>query len=206
MLVEDSGTRDGSPAAGTSDGSADEAGTFRYAALAATEPPVPAPDDLGLDEVAWLLYTSGSTGLPKRVLSTQRNRLSSVASGFVAVLGLSADDRLLRPLPLHHAMGQLLCVLGVTATGASAMLLPRFSVTDVLRELRRAEDPFTLLAGVPATYGKFLDSVGDEGLGASALRGCVSGGAAASPAFQRAFEEVCRVPFLDHYWAGLARG
>jgi len=199
VLVEDAGTRDGYPAVGAGDGSADEAGMFRYAPLAATEPPVPAPDDLGLDEVAWLLYTSGSTGLPKGVRSTQRNRLSSVASGFVTVLGLSADDRLLWPLPLHHAMGQLLCVLGVTATGASAMLLPRFSVTDVLGELRRAEDPFTLLAGVPATYGKLVDAVGDGGLGTPALRGCVSGGAAAPPAFQRVFEEVCRVPFLDHY-------
>ncbi|WP_093803833.1 type I polyketide synthase [Streptomyces sp. Wb2n-11] len=200
VLVEDqdAGTRGGSPA-GTSGDPADEAGMFRYATLAVTEPPVPAPDDLGLDEVAWLLYTSGSTGLPKGVLSTQRNRLSSVASGFVTVLGLSADDRLLWPLPLHHAMGQLLCVLGVTVTGASAMLLPRFSAADVLGELRRTDEPFTLLAGVPATYGKLLDAVGADGLGAPALRGCVSGGAAASPAFQRAFEEACRVPFLDHY-------
>ncbi|WP_344493488.1 type I polyketide synthase [Streptomyces enissocaesilis] len=200
VLVEDrdAGARGGSPAGAGGD-SADEAGMFRYAALAATEPPVPAPDDLGLDEVAWLLYTSGSTGPPKGVLSTQRSRLSSVASGFVTVLGLSADDRLLWPLPLHHAMGQLLCVLGVTVTGASAVLLPRFSVADVLGELRRADEPFTLLAGVPATYGKLLDAVGADGLGTPALRGCVSGGAAASPAFRRAFEEACRVPFLDHY-------
>lgn len=199
VLVEDAGTRGGTPAAGASGGPADEAGMFRYTPLVTTEPPVPAPDDLGLDEVAWLLYTSGSTGRPKGVLSTQRNRLSSVASGFVAVLGLTADDRLLWPLPLHHAMGQLMCVLGVTATGASAVLLPRFSVTDVLGELRRTDDPFTLLAGVPATYAKLLDAVGDGGLGAPALRGCVSGGAAATPAFQRTFEEVCRVPFLEHY-------
>ncbi|MGW0908542.1 type I polyketide synthase [Streptomyces sp. NPDC002853] len=203
LLVEDAGASDASPAASAAteaaDGSAGEARMLRYAALAVTEPPVPAPDDLGLDEVAWLLYTSGSTGRPKGVLSTQRQRLSSVTSGFVDVLGLSADDRLLWPLPLHHAMGQLLCVLGVPATGASAKLLPRFSVTDVLGELRRTDNPFTLLAGVPATYRKLVDAVGDEGLGAPALRGCVSGGATAPPAFQRAFEEVCRVPFLDHY-------
>ncbi|MFD4776816.1 beta-ketoacyl synthase N-terminal-like domain-containing protein, partial [Streptomyces sp. NPDC058427] len=203
VLVDDAGTPDGAEAAGTGDGTAGGTDLLSYTTLAATEPSVPAPDDLGLDEVAWLLYTSGSTGLPKGVLSTQRSRLSSVAAGFVGVLGLSADDRLLWPLPLHHAMGQLLCVLGVTATGASAMLLPRFSVTDVLAELRGSVDPFTLLAGVPATYGKLVDAVGNDGpgagLGAPALRGCVSGGAAASPGFQRAFEEVCRVPFLDHY-------
>ncbi|MFB6591772.1 type I polyketide synthase [Streptomyces diastaticus] len=194
VLVPDSGTGASAPEA--CDGTA---GPLPYDVLAATEPPAPAPDDLGLDEVAWLLYTSGSTGLPKGVLSTQRNRLSSVAAGFAGVLGLSADDRLLWPLPLHHALGQVLCVLGVTATGASAVLLPRFSAAGVLTELRRTEEPCTLLAGVPATYRQLLDAVGEDGLGAPALRGCVSGGTAASPAFQRTFEEVCRVPFLDHY-------
>ncbi|MEU8629852.1 type I polyketide synthase [Streptomyces sp. NPDC048669] len=174
-------------------------GTFSYEDMATTEPSVPAPDDLGLDEVAWLLYTSGSTGTPKGVLSTQRSRLSPVAAGFVAVLGMSADDRLLWPLPLHHAMGQILCVIGVTATGASAVILPRFSAADVLGELRRTENPFTLLAGVPTTYAKLLDAVRAEGLTAPALRGCVSGGAAAGPVFQRAFEEICGVPFLEHY-------
>ncbi|MEV0918456.1 type I polyketide synthase [Streptomyces sp. NPDC049967] len=188
--------------AGVDDAAADTAGTLSYEDMAGTGPSVPAPpapDDLGLDESAWLLYTSGSTGSPKGVLSTQRNRLSTVASGLVGVLGMSSEDRLLWPLPLHHAMGQILCVIGVAATGASAVLLPRFSVPDVLGELRRTDDPFTLLGGVPTTYGKLLDAVRDKGLGAPALRGCVSGGVAAAPAFRRDFEETCGVPFLEHY-------
>ncbi|MFG2600146.1 type I polyketide synthase [Streptomyces sp. NPDC048462] len=185
--------------AGGGDAAVGTAGTLSYEDLAAGEPPVPAPDDLGPDEAAWLLYTSGSTGAPKGVLSTQRNRLSNVASGLVDVLGLSRDDRLLWPLPLHHAMGQILCVIGVTATGASAVILPRFSVTDVLGELRRTKNPFTLLAGVPTTYGKLMDAAGGEGLRAPALRGCVSGGVAAAPDFGRAFEEACGVPFIEHY-------
>ncbi|WP_329167730.1 type I polyketide synthase [Streptomyces sp. NBC_01267] len=203
VLVQDTGTpggvRDEAGAAGEGGSAADTDGTLPYESMATTEPSVPAPDDLGLDEVAWLLYTSGSTGAPKGVLSTQRSRLSSVVSGFVGVLGLSADDRLLWPLPLHHAMGQILCVIGVTATGAGAVLLPRFSVTDVLGELRRTDAPVTLLAGVPTTYGKLLEAVRGEGLKVPALRGCVSGGVAAPPGFQREFEEICRVPFLEHY-------
>ncbi len=196
---------------GDVDGPAGTAGApgavvVRYEELAATEAVAPARDDLGLDEVAWLLYTSGSSGAPKGVLSTQRNRLTPVATGLVGVLGLSERDRLLWPLPLHHAMSQVVCVLGVTATGASAVLLPRFSVREVLGELRRADAPCTLLGGVPTTYSALLDEVrgtGGEpvegGLGAPALRGCVSAGAAAGPEFRQAFEAICRVPYLEHY-------
>ncbi|MEU9469082.1 type I polyketide synthase [Streptomyces avermitilis] len=195
----DSGTRGVTTGAATTSPASDTARTVGYEDMVTTAPPVPAPDDLGLDEVAWLLYTSGSTGTPKGVLSTQRNRLSSVASSLVSVLGMSADDRLLWPLPLHHAMGQILCVIGVTATGAGALILPRFSAQDVIGELRRTDDPYTLLAGVPTTYAALLEAVRGEGLRASALRGCISGGAATTPAFQRSFEEICHVPFLEHY-------
>ncbi|MFJ9431544.1 type I polyketide synthase [Streptomyces sp. NPDC101490] len=176
---------------------------LRYEELAGTEPGARARDDLALDEAAWLLYTSGSSGAPKGVLSTQRNRLSPVATGLVGVLGLSERDRVLWPLPLHHAMSQIVCFLGVTAVGASAVLLPRFSVAGVLGELRREEASFTLLGGVPTTYTALLDTVrgerGDAGLGGPALRGCVSGGAAAGPGFRASFEAVCRVPYLEHY-------
>ncbi|MFG2631030.1 type I polyketide synthase [Streptomyces sp. NPDC048473] len=181
-------------------------GVLRYEELAGTEPRTPARDDLALDEVAWLLYTSGSSGVPKGVLSTQRNRLAPVATGLVGVLGLSERDRVLWPLPLHHAMSQVVCFLGVTAVGASAVLLPRFSVAGVLGELRRGDASFTLLGGVPTTYSALLDAVrGEEsgkdggGLGAPALRGCVSGGAAAGPGFRESFEAICRVPYLEHY-------
>ncbi|WP_327258310.1 type I polyketide synthase [Streptomyces sp. NBC_01240] len=181
-------------------------GVLRFEELAGTEPRTPARDDLALDEVAWLLYTSGSSGVPKGVLSTQRNRLSPVATGLVGVLGLSERDRVLWPLPLHHAMSQIVCFLGVTAVGASAVLLPRFSVAGVLGELRRADASFTLLGGVPTTYSALLDAVrGEEngedcsGLGGPALRGCVSGGAAAGPGFHESFEAICGVPYLEHY-------
>ncbi|KUL64015.1 type I polyketide synthase [Streptomyces sp. NRRL S-1521] len=187
---------------------------LRYEDLAGTEAVARARDDLGLDEVAWTLYTSGSSGTPKGVLSTQRNRLAPVVTGLMGVLGLSERDRLLWPLPLHHAMSQVSCVLGVTVAGASATIAPRFSVREVLNELRREDDPYTLLAGVPTTYSALLDEVrredggdvdgggtgsGGPGLGAPALRGCVSGGASAGPAFREAFEAICGVPYLEHY-------
>ena len=49
---------------------ANSIGIHSFARLAITDPPMPVPDDLALDEPRWLLYTSGTTGRPKGVLST----------------------------------------------------------------------------------------------------------------------------------------
>ncbi|MGW2113473.1 AMP-binding protein, partial [Streptomyces sp. NPDC001948] len=205
VVVAEGGAEDGD--GGRPAGVAGAGGVLRFEELAGTDPRTPARDDLALDDVAWLLYTSGSSGVPKGVLSTQHNRLSPVATGLVGVLGLSERDRVLWPLPLHHAMSQIVCFLGVTAVGASAVLLPRFSVAGVLGELRRGDASFTLLGGVPTTYSALLDAVrgenggrdGGNGLGGPALRGCVSGGAAAGPGFHESFEAICGVPCLEHY-------
>ncbi|MGW9212444.1 AMP-binding protein [Embleya sp. NPDC055664] len=172
LVVADGGAEDSGDSGDGSAWPADAA--LRYEELVGTEPPTPARDDLALDEVAWLLYTSGSSGAPKGVLPTQRNRLAPIAAGLVGVLGLSEHDNVLWPLPLHHAMSQVVCFLGVTAVGASATVLPRFSVAGVLGELRREDAAFTLLGGVPTTHSALLDAVRGAAGGRRAARhvGC----------------------------------
>ena len=126
------------------------AGVTAWRDLADTEPGVDARDDLGLDEVAWMLYTSGTTGRPKGVLSTQRTCLWSVAACYVPIPGLTDADRVVWPLPLFHSLSHIGCVLSVTAVGATARLIDGFSADDVLRAVD--EDEATVLAGVPAMY------------------------------------------------------
>ncbi|WP_212567668.1 AMP-binding protein, partial [Pseudonocardia sp. Ae505_Ps2] len=87
-------------------------GVHGYERLARTEPPQPARDDQDLDDVAFMLYTSGTTGSPKGVLSTQRSCLWSVAACYAPIVGLAAGDRVLWPLPLHHSLAHVLCVVG----------------------------------------------------------------------------------------------
>jgi acyl-coenzyme A synthetase/AMP-(fatty) acid ligase len=88
------------------------AGCLAYEDLAERDAPAPAADDLGLDDPAWLLYTSGTTGHAKGVISTQRSALWSVDACYAPVFGLSSADRLLWPLPLFHSFAHSLCILG----------------------------------------------------------------------------------------------
>ncbi|WP_405095197.1 SDR family NAD(P)-dependent oxidoreductase [Micromonospora sp. NBC_01412] len=172
-------------------------GVAAWRALADAEPPVDARDDLGLDEVAWMLYTSGTSGRPKGVLSTQRTCLWSVASCYVPIPGLTPDDRVVWPLPLFHSLSHIGCVLSVTAVGATARLVDGFSADDVLRVVD--SDAATVLAGVPAMYHHLVAAARDTGFRAPALRMCLVGGAITTGALRRAFDEVFDAPLLDAY-------
>ncbi|MEU2281909.1 type I polyketide synthase [Streptomyces sp. NPDC013178] len=158
-------------------------------------------DLLGLDDPAWMLYTSGTTHRPKGVLSTQRAALWSVAACYAPIFGLSPDDRLLWPLPLFHSFGHSLAILGVTAVGAGAriagdLLAPGGLRQELLTAYEGLGGPFTMLAGVPATYHRLVDSAGDA---PPALRMCVVAGAPSGPALRVAVEETLGAPLLDAY-------
>ncbi|WP_445397867.1 type I polyketide synthase [Streptomyces sp. LE64] len=170
-----------------------------YEELADTDAPEPPRDDLGLDEPAWILYTSGTTGTRKGAVTTQRALLWSTAAAYAPLLGMSERDRLLWPLPLHHAYAQSLCLVAVVATGASAHLLDRG--VDVEQALRRQppDEPFTMMAGVPATYHLLVSAVRDAPPLPGGLRVCLTGGAPCPPELFAATEELLGAPLLDGY-------
>lgn len=174
---------------------------LRYEELATVDPATPPPDDLGLDEVAWMLYTSGTTGRPKGVLLTQRSCLWVVAACWAPIVGLREDDLVLSPLPLFHSYALDLCVLAVFAVGASERILPRFSTQRVLELL--ATEPYSILPGVPTMFQYLLHGAADSGeegrFRTRALRLALSAGAILPASVNAAFEEVFGVQLLDGY-------
>jgi acyl-CoA synthetase (AMP-forming)/AMP-acid ligase II len=147
-----------------------------------------------------MLYTSGTTGRPKGVYLTQRGCLWVVAACWAPITGLCPGDVLLSPLPLFHSYALDLSVLGVVAVGATARILPRFSVADL--EGRFAGGPegdVTVFPGVPTMFHYLLDRLGRDGLKAPALRLCISAGAIMPASVNERFEAAFGVPLLDGY-------
>jgi long-chain acyl-CoA synthetase len=81
----------------------------------------PLPDlPIGPDDLAEVIFTSGTTGDPKGVMLTQRNIVSN-ASTLVHVFPFQDDERLLSILPLSHMFGQVPCFLAPLAAGAAVV-------------------------------------------------------------------------------------
>ncbi|MFJ4205091.1 SDR family NAD(P)-dependent oxidoreductase [Streptomyces sviceus] len=151
-------------------------------------------DDLALDEPAWLLYTSGTSGTPRAAVASQRAALWSPVACYVPRLGLSADDRLLWPLPLAHTYAHSLCVLGTTVAGGTARITAAREPAALVRLIE--EFAPTVLGGVPLTYQQLLDA----GLGeVPSLRVCVTAGAPSAPELRERVEERFGAPLLDGY-------
>lgn len=159
-------------------------------------PAAPPPDSLPLDDAAFLLYTSGTTGRPKGVLLSQRGMLWVAAAAWVPFLRLDRDDVVLNPLPLSHSY-PLDLTLAALAVGARVHLLDRFTTTETAELL--AAEPITVLVGVPTTFAYLLEQPGDAP--PKSLRMGVSAGALLAPALRERVERRFGVPVVDAYGA-----
>ncbi|HET8543123.1 MAG TPA: AMP-binding protein [Pseudolabrys sp.] len=125
---------------------------------------------VGPGDRAILFYTSGTTGPPKGVPLTHRNIAFQIR--VIAHSGLvSADDRVLLPLPLHHVYPLVIGVLTPLALDIAVVLPDGFTGTRILAALKRGEA--TLMIGVPRLYDTLVDGIAHQmrrqGLAASSL-------------------------------------
>ena len=85
--------------------------------------------DVDANHVASLIYTSGTTGQPKGVMQPHRSYVIAGES-FAMRAGLRAEDRVLTVLPLFHANAQFYSTMGTLVSGATLILLRRFSASQ----------------------------------------------------------------------------
>ncbi|MFE1910738.1 long-chain-fatty-acid--CoA ligase [Streptomyces anandii] len=139
----------------------------------------PAPDtyvDRSPDDIAAVLYTSGTTGRPKGAMLTHRNIVTNIEVTAVSPFAVEPDDVLLGCLPLSHTFGQT-CVMGTCfLAGATLVLMPRFTAADALELMHR--HGCTVFMGVPTMYHALLEAVAAGGPPPTALSRAYSGGSA----------------------------
>jgi malonyl-CoA/methylmalonyl-CoA synthetase len=105
------------------------------------------------DDLATILYTSGTTGRSKGASLTHRN-LASNALALVEAWAFTRGDVLLHALPIYHVHGLFVAIHCVLLSGAHMLWLPRFDVDEVIGLLPQA----TVMMGVPTFYARLLAS------------------------------------------------
>jgi malonyl-CoA/methylmalonyl-CoA synthetase len=124
------------------------------------------------DDLAAILYTSGTTGRSKGAMLTHDNLVSNALT-LKEVWRFMADDVLIHALPIYHTHGLFVASNVILFSGASMIFLPKFDADEVLRLMPRA----TSLMGVPTFYVRLLQHPGLTKEATSGMRLFVSGSA-----------------------------
>ncbi|MBN4665229.1 AMP-binding protein [Pandoraea nosoerga] len=155
--------------------------------LGASHTPRVSPTPAGQDmrDVALLMYTSGTTGLPKGVLLTHGNLLAN--AGFIsAEHRLTPDDRVLAALPLYHINGLVVTLLTPLFHGGSVVMAPKFSARTFWRDVVATRCSWINV--VPTIVAYLLDGEMPDREALASLRFCRSASAALPGDHHRAFE------------------
>ncbi|MDP2980708.1 MAG: long-chain fatty acid--CoA ligase [Candidatus Omnitrophota bacterium] len=155
------------------------------------------------DEVASILYTSGTTGNPKGAMLTHKNLLSNVKS-CISAIGVSEKDNFICVLPMFHSFAFTVCILLPLSLGASITIIEH--VMPFRRVVRNViKKKITVFVGIPSIFNilahmeiphvftsrvlKLIDP----------LKLCISGASALPTEVLKAFEDKFRVPLLEGY-------
>lgn len=143
----------------------------------------PVPLYLKPDEMAALLYTSGTTGLPKGVMLSSKNIMINCIQE-IARFGLVEDERVFGVLPFFHSFAQNTCVWSTLLMGCTVIIVPRIERRFILEGLTHKP---TVFLGVPALFGLMCLMKNAD---VSSVKYFASGGDAMPDKIRGAFEMI----------------
>ncbi|TAK94191.1 MAG: malonyl-CoA synthase [Aquabacterium sp.] len=151
------------------------------------------------DELAAILYTSGTTGRSKGAMLSHGNLLSN-ASTLLRHWDWRYDDCLIHALPIFHIHGLFVACHCALLSGTPMRWLGKFDPASVLREMNDAQGPrVTLFMGVPTMYVRLLQDSGLNQESTQHMRLFVSGSAPMLMATHEAFAQRTGQTILERY-------
>ncbi len=164
--------------------------------LANSEPTAKAADTLA-DEVAFWLYSSGSTGMPKGTRHLHASPMATAKLFAQGVLGIKSDDVIFSAAKLFFAYGLGNGMSFPMSVGATTVLLPERPTPDSVGAVLRAHNP-TIFCGVPTLFAAMLASPTlDKGAGSARLRLCTSAGEALPEDVGNRWQRIVGIEVID---------
>ena len=170
------------------------AGEGELADAAATAPASEQVVEVAADDLAAILYTSGTTGLSKGAMLSHAN-LASNAQVLHDYWHWQRDDVLLHALPIFHVHGLFVALHCALLGGSRLIFLPRFDADEVIARLPEA----TVLMGVPTFYTRLLERADFTRELCAGMRLFISGSAPLLADTHREFEARTGHRILERY-------
>jgi long-chain acyl-CoA synthetase len=162
---------------------------------AAREPP---QVEVSSEDLAAILYTSGTTDEPKGVCLTHANLVANALQTRHWIPDLHyGQETFLAVIPLTHSYGMTSAMNIPIAMGATIVLLPVFELKQVLQHIKQYKP--TIFPGVPSIYMAINQAPNVRSFGLSSIQACISGAAPLPVEVQEAFEKLTRGRLVEGY-------
>ncbi|MDR1790792.1 MAG: AMP-binding protein [Propionibacteriaceae bacterium] len=149
-------------------------GTIPWEKLLKSDPINPNYPKPTVDDLAVILYTSGTTAAPKGAMLTHYNLYSNAKQGAAWMIdAVDGEENLYAILPMFHAFGMtLFLTFGILKQGR-LVLFPAFDVDMVLNAAKKV--PPTVYCAVPPIYEKTAERAKEKGISLKSCKFCISG-------------------------------
>jgi len=171
---------------------------FWLAPLVAGIGPAPEPARTGPQDTACLLYTGGTTGVPKGAQLTHRNLVSNAVAGMAWSHSREAQDITIGALPLFHSYG-MTSVMNMSVAGALTMVLipdPR-DILHIMGSISKHQATF--YPAVPTMYVAINSHPDVDNFDLSSIRACLSGAAPLPGEVQERFQGLTNCALVEAY-------
>jgi len=175
-----------------------EANTYWFQDLIAKAPATPQPVDVKPQDTAVLLYTGGTTGVPKGAELSHRNVVANAVQCKYWLNAREGQEIGLTSLPLFHSYGMTTCMNLCMCIGGAMLLIPNPRDMDHILKAINKHHP-TMFPGVPTMYVAINNHPDVSKYDLKSIRACVSGAAGLPVDVQKKFEQLTGGKLVEGY-------
>ena len=157
------------------------------------------PAETGYDDLAFLQYTGGTTGIPKAAMLTHGNIIANLAEAHAWLKGVLSEggETIITALPLYHIFALTVSLVFFKIGSSNVLVTDPRNIKGLIKELKR--NSFTVITGVNTLFNALLQQPDFVALDFSRLRLSFAGGMAVNREVAERWREITGRPLIEGY-------